>query len=193
VKSFLLTVCLIALALDCIGDQTHSVDTEAEISAAKTSIKQFATALQTELKAAMQAGGPVAAIGVCNEKAIPITKQVSTEQGITLKRVSLKNRNPDNAPNEWQTSVLEDFEDRKAAGSDVGSIAWSETATVDGQQEFRFMKAIPTAAVCLACHGTSLAPEVSQTLAELYPRDLATGFSEGDIRGAFVATRNLSD
>jgi len=110
-----------------------------------------------------------------------------------LSRVSLKNRNPENAPNEWQTSVLEDFEDRKAAGSDVGSIAWSETVTVDGEQEFRFMKAIPTAAVCLTCHGTNLAPEVSQALAELYPQDLATGFSEGDIRGAFVATRNLSD
>jgi hypothetical protein len=193
VKSFLLILCLIALALDCSGDQTHSVDTEAEISAAKTSIKQFAVALQTELKAAMQAGGPVAAIGVCNEKAIPITEQVSVEQGIKLMRVSLKNRNPDNAPNDWQTSVLEDFENRKAAGSDVGSIAWSETVTVDGKQEFRFMKAIPTAAVCLACHGTNLAPEVSRTLAELYPQDRATGFSEGDIRGAFVATRSLSD
>ena len=188
-----MTLCLISLALDCGGDQTHGVDTEAEISAAKTSIKQFAVALKTELKAAMQAGGPVAAIGVCNEKAIPITQQVSTEQGIMLTRVSLKNRNPDNAPNEWQTSVLEDFEARKAAGSDVGSIAWSETVTVDGVQEFRFMKAIPTAAVCLACHGSNLAPEVSQALAELYPKDLATGFSEGDIRGAFVATRTLSD
>jgi hypothetical protein len=193
VKSFLLTLCLISLALDCSGDQAHGVDTEAEISAAKTSIKQFAVALQTELKAAMQAGGPVAAIGVCNQKAIPITEQVSTEQGIKLTRVSLKNRNPDNAPNEWQTSVLESFEVRKAAGSDVGSIAWSETVTVDGKQEFRFMKAIPTAAVCLACHGTNLAPEVSRTLAELYPQDRATGFSEGDIRGAFVATRSLSD
>jgi hypothetical protein len=193
VKLFLLTLCLISLALDFSGDQAYGVDTEAEISAAKTSIKQFAVALQTELKAAMQAGGPVAAIGVCNQKAIPITEQVSTEQGIKLTRVSLKNRNPDNAPNEWQTSVLESFEVRKTAGSDVGSIAWSETVTVDGKQEFRFMKAIPTAAVCLACHGTNLAPEVSRTLAELYPQDRATGFSEGDIRGAFVATRNLSD
>ena len=31
-----------------------------------------------------------------------------------------------------------------------------------------------------------------QTLADLYPEDLATGFSEGDIRGAFVVTRKIS-
>jgi hypothetical protein len=192
-KSFLMALCLITLALDCRGDQSHGVDTEAEISAAKVSIKKFSSALQTELKAAMQTGGPVAAIGVCNEKAIPITEQVSVEQGIKLTRVSLKNRNPSNVPNEWQTAVLESFENQKTAGIDVGSIAWSETVTVDGEQEFRFMKAIPTAAICLTCHGTNLAPEVSQVLAELYPQDRATGFSDGDIRGAFVATRNLSD
>ena len=55
------------------------------------------------------------------------------------------------------------------------------------------MKAIPTGAVCLNCHGTKIAPEVSQALAGLYPEDRATGFNEGDIRGAFVVTRKISD
>ena len=55
------------------------------------------------------------------------------------------------------------------------------------------MKAIPTDSVCLGCHGTDLSPDVSRILADLYPVDRATGYSEGDIRGAFVTTRKLSN
>ena len=84
--------------------------------------------------------------------------------------------------------MLEDFEQQKAAGKDISSLAWSETVEVDGKQEFRFMKAIPTAPVCLNCHGTDLSPDVSRILADLYPMDRATGYREGDIRGAFVVT-----
>ena len=64
---------------------------------------------------------------------------------------------------------------------------------MDGEKEFRFMKAIPAGPVCLACHGTELSPEVSQVLAELYPQDRARGYSPGDIRGAFVVTHRISD
>ena len=45
--------------------------------------------------------------------------------------------------------------------------------------------------LCLGCHGKSIAPEVKAKLAELYPEDKATGFSEGDLRGAFVVTRDV--
>jgi len=170
------------------GQQKDS-DTEAEIARAKSTIKQFAGALQTELKTAMQAGGPVAAIGVCHTQAMPITAQVAAEHGIQLSRVSLKNRNPANVPNDWQVAVLKDFDRQQAAGKDITKLAWSETVTVDNGQEFRFMKAIPTGDVCLKCHGSQLAPEVVQVLADIYPDDRATGYKVGDIRGAFVVTR----
>jgi len=47
------------------------------------------------------------------------------------------------------------------------------------------MQAIPTQAMCLACHGESLSQELQAVLHERYPEDQATGFKEGDIRGAF--------
>lgn len=191
-KQVLLSLCLIALTLDCSADQQSNENPEAEVAAAKAAIKAFAGALQTELKSAMKAGGPVAAIGVCNTRAMPITATAAAEHGMHLSRVSIKNRNPANAPNDWQAAVLADFEKKRLAGGDVTRLGWSETVSVDGEQEFRFMKAIPTAAICLRCHGTELAPEVSRILAELYPEDLATGYSEGEIRGAFVVTRKLS-
>ena len=53
------------------------------------------------------------------------------------------------------------------------------------------MKAIPTGGLCLQCHGTAIAPPVAEKLAELYPGDKATGFEQGDLRGAFVITRQL--
>jgi len=192
-KQILLGLCLVMVAMNCSSDQQVEVTTQAEVAAAKAAIKALAGALQTELKGAMQTGGPVAAIGLCNTQAMPITQKVATDQGLSLSRVSLKNRNPANLPNEWQIAVLEDFEQKKAAGQDINSLTWSEIVSVDGVQEFRLMKAIPTGAVCLNCHGTNISPEVSQILVDLYPEDLATGYREGDIRGAFVTTRKLSN
>ena len=190
-KQILLSLVLFSFTFNCNSDQQPKINNEAEITSAKAAIKEFAGALQAELKAAMQASGPVAAIAVCNTRAMPITSQVASKHGMQLSRVSLKNRNPANAPNQWQAAVLEDFERRKAAGEALGSLAWSETAAIDGRKEFRFMKAIPTGEICLRCHGTELAPDVSQILAALYPEDRATGYREGDIRGAFVVTRKL--
>ena len=190
-KQTLLGLCLVILALDCSSDQQANTSTEAEVAAAKAAIKEFAGALQTELKTAMKAGGPIAAIGVCNTQAMPITAQASADHSMTLSRVSLKNRNPANAANDWQSAVLEDFEKKKLAGKDITRLAWSETVKAGDGQEFRFMKAIPTGEVCLKCHGTQIAPEVSQVLANLYPEDRATDYKEGDIRGAFVVTRKL--
>ena len=149
----------------------------------------FGKALKSELVSAMQSGGPMAAIEVCNTRAPAIAGAVSLEQGLQVSRVSLKNRNPDNAPNDWQAAVLESFEERVESGEDAGALSWQETVEFEGASEYRFMKAIPTGGVCLACHGKSIAPEVQQKLAELYPEDKATGFSEGDLRGAFVVVR----
>jgi hypothetical protein len=39
--------------------------------------------------------------------------------------------------------------------------------------------------MCLACHGESLEPAVAAKLAAAYPKDQATGFRAGDLRGAF--------
>jgi hypothetical protein len=58
--------------------------------------------------------------------------------------------------------------------------------------EFRFMKAIPIEGVCLGCHGDAIGPAIKSKLSELYPQDLATGYREGDLRGAFVVVQKLA-
>lgn len=159
---------------------------------AVAAIKSFAKTLQGELKAAMSNGGAPNAISVCNEKAPAIAQQLSEESGYTLARVSMKNRNPDQAASGWNKEVLEKFEERLAAGEDINTLAFKTVVTKeDGGQEFRMMKAIPTGKVCLNCHGEEVKPEVEAKLNELYPDDKARGYTEGMIRGAFVVTKDL--
>jgi hypothetical protein len=167
----------------------ESSSTEPQTDKAVAAVQAYGKALKGELVAAMERGGPLAAIEVCHTEAPAIAKRVSADQGLTVTRVSLKNRNPGAAPNEWQKEVLLSFEKRAGSGEDPASLAWHATAETADGEEFRFMKAIPTDGVCLACHGETLAPEVKAKLDELYPDDKATGYAMGDIRGAFVVTQ----
>lgn len=160
---------------------------------AKGLIKQFATQLKGELVAAMKAGGPTNAISVCKDKAPAIAASLSEQSGWDVARTSLKTRNPNNAPDDWERAVMEQFEADKAAGKDPKTLAKAEVVEADGGKTFRFMKAIPTGEVCLACHGgDNVKPEVEAKLAELYPQDTARGFSVGDIRGAFTLSKPLN-
>lgn len=159
---------------------------------AKALIKEFATTLQGELQAAMKAGGPTKAIGVCKDRAPAIAADLSARSGWEVGRTSLKVRNQAmNLPDDWETGVLEAFEERNAAGESVDTMAFAEVVPVEGGKQFRFMKAIPTGEVCLACHGTQITPEVAATLDEQYPGDQARGYNLGDIRGAFSLSKPL--
>jgi hypothetical protein len=167
-------------------------DESALADQAQASVAAYAAALKSELSSAMQAGGPLQAIELCNTRAPAIAKEISLQQDMRVSRVSERNRNPGNAPSEWQATVLQEFQARLAAGEDAASLAWHDVSETDAGREFRFMKAIPTAPMCLACHGETIAPPVATKIAELYPDDKATGFNEGDLRGAFVVTRLLN-
>jgi hypothetical protein len=154
-------------------------------------VKEFVGGLKGELKAAMEKGGPVNAIGTCNKKAPEIAEQKSQQFQWKMARTSLKLRNQDNAPDGWEQNVLESFEKRKAAGEDVRKMEHREIVEKDGKQVFRYMKAIPAGKACLKCHGDGIDAEVVEKLDELYPEDKARDFKEGDIRGAFTFEKAL--
>lgn len=196
-----LTAVMLAAGLAAINVQADQMpagdappdDAQARAQASRAAIKNFAQSLQGELQAAMKAGGPVNAIGVCREKAPAIAASISDIQGWEVARTSLKPRNPDNAPDDWERGVLESFEERRAAGEDVARMEHFEIIESNGAREFRYMKAIgiPADAPCLACHGTQIAPEVSAKIEALYPDDQANGYSTGDIRGAFTVRQPM--
>jgi len=197
VNRMLLTLSLVFTTIVAAAGAAYSAteDQASETSMltgqARASVAAFASALKSELTAAMQSGGPLQAIEVCHGKAPVIAREVSQQQGVEVSRVSARNRNPANAPNAWQAEVLDSFASLLADGSDPGTLEWQQIVRTDDGREFRYMKAIPTAALCLTCHGATLAHPVAAKIAELYPEDQATGYSEGDLRGAFVVTKTL--
>lgn len=138
-------------------------------------------------------GGPENAIGVCREKAPQMAKAASEKTGWAIRRVSLKNRNPKAVPDAWEKGVLEEFDRRAAAGDKPTGLEKGELLTVDGQQVYRYMKALPTQDLCLQCHGTAdrISPAVQAKLLELYPNDKAVGYSAAEIRGAITIRKPL--
>ena len=182
-------VAVLVLALCSPAAPFANEDLAARIGASREAIKSFAGALQGRLSSAMADGGPTAAIEACKIAAPQIAESASAKRGWSVGRTSLKLRNPANAPDAWERAVLLDFEARKAAGEDPGTLDHAETVAADGQRTFRYMKAIPTQQVCTICHGTGIAAEVTARLDALYPDDRARGFLVGDIRGAFSITQ----
>jgi len=151
-------------------------------------VKRFGGALKPELKKAIQSGGPAHAITVCADQAPLIASNLSSETGWRVKRVSLKARNQQTAiPDAWEKKVLQQFDERQAAGESAEKMAYAEV--VDGS--FRFMKAQGVEAVCLSCHAAEIAPEVEAALQEKYPEDMARGYTLGQVRGAFSLSRDL--
>jgi hypothetical protein len=161
----------LALPLGSAGAQQDPLlDRSREVTA------EFASRMQAALQQGMADVGPVGAIGVCKDIAPDIAEALSRESGATVSRTSLRVRNPQNAPDDWQEAALKRFE-----AADSPQEHFERTA--DGGA--RYLKAIPTGGLCLTCHGTVLAPEIETRLDEAYPEDKATGYYLGDIRGAF--------
>ena len=155
------------------------------VNEARAMVKQFGGQLKPELKKAMKAGGPVKAVEVCHTKAPQIAHELAQKSGWEINRVSLKARGANAKPDEWEKAVLERFDKQNAMGLKAKEIEFADVVTSDGQQNFRYMKAIGTQGICLKCHGAQVAEPVKQALAKYYPQDQAVGYQKGQIRGAF--------
>jgi hypothetical protein len=154
--------------------------------------RQVATSVPPRLLAMLTAeiakAGPEGAIEVCKEEAPRLAQQASAETGWSIRRVSLRNRNPKAVPDAWERAALEEFDKRAAAGANPATLEKAELVTVDGKPTMRYIKALPTQELCLACHGPAarLSPAVSARLQALYPDDRAIGYAPGEIRGAMT-------
>ena len=173
-NALLVAAALLLPSLAAAGDEQREASREL--------VQRFAVQLQSELKAAMEAGGPVNAIHVCRDRAPDIAAELSRESGAKIGRTSLQLRNPANLYEPWQYPVLLRFDALRGDDiTDKGEYFETDPAP---RIAARYMKAIPTQPLCLACHGKP-AGDVAATLANAYPHDIATGYSPGEVRGAF--------
>ena len=156
---------------------------------AKSAIMKMGGALKSHMKQNMKAGGPVQAAGFCLEEASGIAKKVNASypKGVSVKRVSLKYRNPANKPTADEAKVLEQIQNDVNEQKKVPKMIVKEVT----KNSYKVYKPIfINKGVCLTCHGDvkTRDSEAYKLIKAKYPTDKAVGYKEGDFRGAFVVT-----
>lgn len=148
---------------------------------AGTAAKQLGGTLKARVVEELGRGGPAAAVKVCSAEAPALAAKIEAETGVKVGRSSTKLRNPANAGPDWVQAWL-----AANAGRPAAEVPPYE-AVVDGKA--RVIRPIAVEAVCLGCHGAVEAqpPELRAELAARYPKDAATGYALGDLRGALWA------
>lgn len=151
------------------------------IAKSRSVVTSFEKQLGGKLKNAMKSKGPLTAIDVCSKEADTIADQVSKQFEVTVKRVTDKPRNPENAATPQEQLVLAQLaqliQDNPSQPAEL--IRSTNNA-------FHYYRAITTKGLCLTCHGTAVAAPIKERLAAHYPNDKATGYQVDQLRGAFV-------
>lgn len=184
---------LAAVPLFLLAGCASTPDTTNLVAESRQTAGGLIQTLGGELKAAMTAGGPVQAIGVCKERAPKIAAEAAQRTGMQIKRVSLKNRNPKGVPDAWETDALAGLEKRLAAGEKPETLDTHGVVNTPDGKVFRYAKALVTQPACLNCHGPAenLSPEVKAKLEVEYPHDQAIGYKAGMIRGILSIRKSL--
>ncbi len=140
--------------------------------------------LGSKLKHEAQTNGLLQAAEFCNSNALTLTEEVNLHQveGISVKRISLKERNSANTPKPDEALVLESMEKMLKKKSLPPYIIEAN------EKSYKYYKPLVIKkALCLQCHGDiNKNPELSQFIKEAYPHDKATGYKMGDLRGAVL-------
>lgn len=144
---------------------------------------QTKSVLGKNLLQAINSKGTAGALSFCNIQAIPLTDSMAVLLDASVKRVSDKNRNPNNKAN---ASELEYIRQSKVALAKGMEIEPKLITTANGYTGYY---PILTNKMCMQCHGekgSDISTEVSNKIKALYPADLATGYGVDQLRGIWV-------
>lgn len=138
--------------------------------------------LGKNLKEALSEGGVENAIGFCNLNAMPLVDSLSKQSDAKIRRVSLKARNALDIPNDLERKLLEAYEFQHK-----DSLPLQANVQALENDQYLFTKPIIVDnALCLSCHGTldnGMLKSTDDFIKSKYPRDQATGYEIGDLRG----------
>lgn len=149
------------------------------------------SAMVGKLKAKMKEGEGSAKLAAefCSKEAQPITENINSKlkDGVSIKRISIRNRNPKNAPaTEQERKTLKAFEILSKLSTD-SLIQKTKTG-------YKYYKPISIAmGVCLKCHGDEksvMDKDAKEIFDKHYPNDKARNHKIGDFRGAIVVDIN---
>ena len=151
---------------------------------AQASFNELSTNLMTQMKA----GGPAKAIPFCKDEALNILDELSKKHNAIVKRSSDQLRSCKIEPKERELEVIEAYKQSKENGEELLPIV-----EIDLENKKHFYAPIIVQAKCLTCHGKvneTMTVKTDSIIKSIYPFDIATGYSEGDVRGVWSITFN---
>lgn len=167
--------------------------TEELKTALRSDAKTFMESLKSVLIKEIQTNGILNTVSVCSDTAQILTNNYGISKGIYIKRVSFKNRNPLNVPDDFESKVLKMFEEQFNKNQLKPESEYVELIEQNGVYKVRYMKPIFVQSECLNCHGTEeqISPQVKDLINKVYPNDKAKGYQMGDLRGAVSIQKTL--
>jgi hypothetical protein len=141
-----------------------------------------AQGLAQQLQARIAEDGAPGAVDFCARTALALTDSLTAAfPGVTVKRTTMRLRNPHNVPDDLEMSALLWFDSIQDAGQELPPAL----VQVVGPREVRFYRPLVIAPFCTECHGSRAAmdPEVRRLISERYPDDQAFDYQPGDLRG----------
>lgn len=177
-KKIIFVILTAILTVSC--SQKENFDKEKYLNEGKKIVQSTGKTLSGHVKKAIQEKGPIEAINFCKLSAYPLTDSLSKQYNVKIKRLAIKNRNPENKATGKDIEVIEKYEMRIADNKKVKPNIQKQDNKIVFYAPIRLQNA------CLVCHGTPRS-EIPDTLfnhiKSLYPNDLAINFNEGDLRG----------
>jgi hypothetical protein len=165
-------------------DNSISFDTTAVVNEGQKIAKATFQTLSSNLKKAMTEGGVEYALQFCNVEAMPLTDSLSKHHDVSIRRASHKPRNPYNTADSLEAEVIKQYIEKLESGEELKPVTYADENRITFHAPITI-----TNSLCLNCHGKvneDISKENLATIQELYPKDQATGFSMGDLRGVWT-------
>ena len=147
--------------------------------------------LGSTLKSAIKEGGVQHAISFCNLKAYGLMDSLSNEYSATIRRASLRLRNPDDKADKLEEQLLNAYQYQIETGDIL-----SPNIQRDGEYLLYTRAITINDGVCLNCHGEPgkhLKTEDYELIKSLYPEDNASSHKMGDLRGMWSIRLSKKD
>ena len=119
-------------------------------------------------------------------QAYPLTDSLSQAYEAEIRRLALRNRNPENEPDREARNIFEGFQ----LESHEGKNPEARLIALEGEK-VAFFAPIFLKPLCLNCHGTpgkNMLEENHKLILKKYPEDRAIDFEPGDLRGMWSIT-----
>ena len=188
-KKLLIAVVLMLILVSCNQNKNLSKEEIATYTIkGKEIAKESFNALSSLLMQQMKEGGTEQALPFCNTQASPIINNINQKYNVIVKRTSLKIRNENNNPTSEEAEILKNYAEFKK-----GEEKLTPLVNLDENGNPHFYAPIILKENCMVCHGNvgeNVTIKTDSIIKSLYPKDKATGFKTGDLRGIWSITFN---